>query len=123
MTKISIPKTNGVGAQGTVPPAGKHAVTIHDIEALAGGGFLTAYLMNAEGRDWYPEQEMSEAEMINLGLLLGFSGEVDTDEMIGKRLTIRINTSGEWLPPLKKGGRRQYSGRSEYRVDRLLPAA
>ena len=116
--QINVPgQAQGV-SPAKVPPTGKHSATLKSIAENDDGSAKVVFAMQAEGRDWLPEADLTVDDLVSLARTLGFSGVIDTDSMVGSKLRIRIHTSGHRATSGSKlpDGRFPYLGRQSYRI-------
>ena len=116
--KINVPGQAQGSSPPKVPPTGKHAAVLKSIAENEDGTAKAVFAMQAEGRDWFPEADLTVDELRSLAQTLGFSGVIDADSMVSSKLRIRIHTSGHRATsgPKLPDGRFPYLGRQSYRI-------
>lgn len=73
-----------------VAPAGRYEGTVASIDE----GMMVYWTFDAEDRDWTILMSPSHVPFGDMLMDLGFSGEIDTDDVVGTKATITVRTFG-----------------------------
>lgn len=77
-----------------VPPAGKFVGTIQGVNTDPWDAVLVDWSFEAQGQEWTLRQEMPTEDFGEMLLDLGFSDEVETDDLIGTKAGLDVHTRG-----------------------------